>query len=241
MTLHLLWPVRGQTGQMDAMLKRSVDVALSLIGLIALSPVMLLIAVAIRCESPGPALFRQVRLGYRGREFELYKFRKFKDGPAAAGLAVTLKNDPRMTPIGRILERSKLDELPQLWNILIGDMSLVGPRPETLDFAECFVGGFKLVHEFRPGLFGPSQAMFRNESSLYPPGRDPHEFYRNVLFPAKAAIDLEYFSQRTLRSDFGWIVKGILAVTGLFTVPIAAALRFSDPGGSSAADRNAAD
>lgn len=240
MTLHLSWPVRGRTGQADAVLKRSVDVALSLIGLMVLSPIMLLIAVAIRLESPGPALFRQVRLGYRGREFQLYKFRKFADGPAA-GLAVTLKNDPRMTPIGRILERSKLDELPQLWNILMGDMSLVGPRPETLDFAECFVGGFKLVHEFRPGLFGPSQAIFRNESSLYPPDQDPHEFYRNVLFPAKAAIDLEYFGQRTLLSDFGWIVKGVLAVTGFFTVPIAADLSLNDRAGSSAAGSNAAD
>jgi lipopolysaccharide/colanic/teichoic acid biosynthesis glycosyltransferase len=221
MTIYQLYPDRLPGRRLDAALRRCVDMALSLIGLIIAAPLMLLIVVAIRLDSPGPSLFRQVRLGQRGRQFRLYKFRKFVDGPGATGPAVTLKNDPRMTRVGRMLERSKLDELPQLWNILIGDMSLVGPRPETLDFAECFIGRFKTVLEFRPGLFGPSQAMFRNECTLYPAERDPHEFYRSVLFPSKAAIDLEYFDQRTFLSDFLWVFRGVLAVIGLGTVPLA--------------------
>jgi len=221
MTIYQLYPRRLSSRQLDTALRRCVDVVLSLIGLIVFAPLMLLIVVAIRFDSPGPSLFRQVRVGQHGRQFRLYKFRKFVDGPGATGPAVTLKNDPRMTRVGRMLERSKLDELPQLWNILIGDMSLVGPRPETLDFAECFIGRFKMVLDFRPGLFGPSQAMFRNECALYPAERDPHEFYRSVLFPSKAAIDLKYFDQRTFLSDFLWMLRGILAVVGLGTVPLA--------------------
>lgn len=195
--------------------RRTLDAALALAVLVELAPVLLLIAVMIRIESPGPALFRQVRLGRGGRLFRLYKFRKFRHEADTAGRAVTLKGDPRMTRIGRLLERAKLDELPQLWNILVGNMALVGPRPETLNFADCFHDGYWKVLDYTPGLFGPSQAMFRNESSLYPPDRDPHEFYRTVLFPAKARIDLRYYPRRTMMSDIGWIIRGVLAVLGL--------------------------
>jgi lipopolysaccharide/colanic/teichoic acid biosynthesis glycosyltransferase len=184
-------------------------------GLAAFAPAMLVIGVMIRIETPGPVFFRQIRLGCGGRPFRLCKFRKFKHGANAMGRAVTLENDPRLTRIGRILERSKLDELPQLWNVLVGDMSIVGPRPETLDFADCFEHGYQMVLDHTPGLFGPSQAIFRNESSLYPANGDPHEFYQAVLFPTKARIDLLYFSRRTLVSDVGWIIRGALAVVGL--------------------------
>lgn len=200
---------------MDRAAKRAFDVTLATIGLVAFLPVMLLIAIAIRLETPGPVLFRQVRLGQRGHYFRLYKFRKFAHCSTASGPAVTLKNDPRMTRVGRTLERTKLDELPQLWNILVGEMSVVGPRPETLDFAECFTGGRRAILDHRPGLFGPSQAIFRNESALYPAGRDPHEFYRTVLFPAKAEIDLRYFRERTIVSDLFWVIRCVLAVAGL--------------------------
>jgi lipopolysaccharide/colanic/teichoic acid biosynthesis glycosyltransferase len=176
---------------------------------------MLMIAAAIRIETPGPVFFSQVRLGQGGRHFRLHKFRKFADRADVTGRAVTLKNDPRMTRVGRILERSKLDELPNLWNVLIGDMSVVGPRPETLDFADCFQGGYRAVLDYRPGLFGPSQALFRNESSVYPENCDPHEFYRTVLFPAKARIDLLYFPRRTVISDLDWTIRSALAVIGL--------------------------
>jgi lipopolysaccharide/colanic/teichoic acid biosynthesis glycosyltransferase len=196
---------------MTAALRRPFDVVAAAAGLVVLAPFMLAVAIAIRLGSPGPALFRQLRLGRDGRPFYLYKFRKFEDR-ADSGRAVTLKNDPRMTRIGRLLERTKLDELPQLWNILIGDMSLVGPRPETLNFADCFREGYQRVLDYTPGLFGPSQAMFRNESGLYPADRDPEEFYRAVLFPTKARIDLVYFSRRSILSDIRWIIRGILAV-----------------------------
>lgn len=205
-------PARQPT---DALARRVFDLALALAGLVLLAPLMLPIALLIRLDTPGPVLFRQPRLGQGGHRFWLYKFRKFTDGPHAVGLAVTLKDDPRMTRVGRWLERAKLDELPQLWNILVGDMSVVGPRPETLDFADCFAGEYEGILDYRPGLFGPSQATFRNESSFYPAGLDPHEFYRAILFPAKAQIDLSYFPTRTMMSDIGWIIRGLLAVAGV--------------------------
>jgi lipopolysaccharide/colanic/teichoic acid biosynthesis glycosyltransferase len=205
---------RAHARAISSLTRRALDVAIALTALIELAAAFLLIAIMIRIESPGPAFFRQVRLGRGGRPFHLYKFRKFRHETNTKGRAVTLKDDPRMTRIGRLLERTKLDELPQLWNILVGDMSIVGPRPETLDFADCFDDGYQKVLDYTPGLFGPSQAIFRNESSLYPSDRDPHEFYRAVLFPAKARIDLLYYPRRTIMSDIGWIIRGGLAVLG---------------------------
>ena len=106
-----------------------------------------------------------------------------------------------------MLAATKLDELPQLWNVLRGDMSLVGPRPESLAFSDCFRNGFEKIHKHKPGIFGPCQVLFRNESRLYPAGVAAVEFYRHVLFPTKAKIDLAYFEHRTLVSDLGWILR----------------------------------
>lgn len=184
-------------------------------GLVLLAPLFVLLAIAIKVETPGPILFSQIRLGRDGRHFRLYKFRKFRHDSDTTGCAVTVRNDSRMTRVGRFVERTKLDELPQLWNVLIGDMSLVGPRPETLDFADCFTGPFLRILDHTPGIFGPCQVIFRNESALYPEGQDPHEFYRIVLFQQKASIDLECFAKRSVLSDLGWIVRGSLAVFGI--------------------------
>jgi lipopolysaccharide/colanic/teichoic acid biosynthesis glycosyltransferase len=113
-----------------------------------------------------------------------------------------------------------LDELPQLWNILKGDMAIVGPRPETFELASCFSGHYLRILDYRPGIFGPNQVLFRNESSFYPEDSNPEQFYRDVLFPFKANIDLEYFSSRTLVSDIGWIIRGILAVFDWRSLPV---------------------
>lgn len=196
-------------------MRRAFDVAGALTALIAFAPLILVIAILIRADSPGPVFFRQLRLGRGGRHFRLYKFRKFSHAPHRGGFGVTLPDDPRMTRVGRLLERSKLDELPQFWNILVGDMSFVGPRPETLDFADCFEDGYEKVLTYLPGLFGPNQAIFRNESALYPESCDPHAFYRAVIFPAKARNDLQYFPRRTMLSDLGWIIRGALSVIGV--------------------------
>ena len=115
-----------------------------------------------------------------------------------------------MTEMGRILAATKLDELPQLWNVLRGDMALVGPRPETLNFTDCYRNGFEKILEHKPGIFGPCQVLFRHE--IYPAGVDVMEYYRRVLFPAKAKIDLACYLRRTLASDLGWILRAASAI-----------------------------
>jgi lipopolysaccharide/colanic/teichoic acid biosynthesis glycosyltransferase len=185
------------------------DIALALLGLVVAAPLMVVIAGLVRLDSPGNAIFSQQRLGLGGRVFLMHKFRKFPSDWGDRGAAVTVAADARMTRLGRFLERTKLDELPQLWNILVGEMSFVGPRPETLRFADLFTGEFARVHDFVPGIFGPNQVAFRNESLLYPPDEDPEHFYRRKLFPEKARNDLDYFRRATLGSDLWWIGKGL--------------------------------
>ena len=195
--------------------RRAFDIAFAAAALTALALVMALVALAILAEGGGPVLFSQTRLGKEGRHFRLLKFRKFAADAGRGGPAVTRRGDPRMTRVGRFLERTKLDELPQLWNILSGDMSVVGPRPESLAFAGCFSTRYRGVLRFKPGIFGPCQVMFRNEGGLYQDGCDPEEYYSRVLFPLKAHADLTYFRNRTMRSDLRCIAHGVLAVLGL--------------------------
>ena len=173
---------------------------------------MALVVVAILLESGRPILFCQLRLGRNGQPFRIYKFRKFYPTCGSDGAGVTVKGDSRMTPLGYWLERTKLDELPQLWNIFVGEMSFVGPRPESIKFADCFDDRYREVLAHTPGIFGPNQVFFRSERELYPADEDPEAFYRQVLFPMKADIDLAYFSSRSLLQDVGWIVRGVLAV-----------------------------
>lgn len=194
---------------MNRFAKRAMDIALALLGLTLGAPLIALIALLVRLDSPGRAIFSQPRLGVGGRVFRMHKFRKFPDNWGTKGAAVTVAADARMTRLGRILERTKLDELPQLWNILRGEMSFVGPRPETPNFKDLFVGELAGVHEYVPGIFGPNQVAFRNESQLYPPDQDPETFYREQLFPQKARNDIAYFGRATLWSDIGWILRGL--------------------------------
>ncbi len=199
--------------------RRALDCLVVFVVLICLAPLMAAIAAAIWVESGGPVFFSQARLGRGGERFRLHKFRKFHAQESPSGLAVTLKNDSRMTCVGRVLERTKLDELPQLWNIVVGEMALVGPRPESLAFADCFDGAYNRGLDYRPGLFGPSQVVFRNESAFYELGCDPEAFYRSVLFPLKANVDLAYFPHRTMLSDAGWAIHSVLAVFGWSFLP----------------------
>jgi lipopolysaccharide/colanic/teichoic acid biosynthesis glycosyltransferase len=198
----------------DVRLRRALDVTVAGLAMCVLSPVFLIVALAIRIESGGPILYSQLRLGQNGRPFSIFKFRKFKASCDLHGYPLTLDGDDRLTRVGRILVATKLDELPQLWNVLRGNMSLVGPRPESLAFNDCFRNGFEAILKHKPGLFGPCQVVFRHESRLYPADGSAAEFYREVLFPAKAKVDLAYFSRRTLASDLGWILRaaGVIAL-----------------------------
>ncbi|MBX6426561.1 MAG: sugar transferase [Variibacter sp.] len=198
----------------SAALRRATDLVLAAAAALLLAPVMLAVAVAIWVDTGPPILFSQLRLGRQGRLFRMYKFRKFATNCGTEGSPLTVEGDRRLTAVGRILAATKLDELPQLWNVLKGEMSIVGPRPESLAFADCFRDGFERLLDHKPGLLGPSQILFRHEGRLYPPDMDPSDFYRKVLFPTKGRIDLAYFPRRTFASDLGWIARGTLAVFG---------------------------
>jgi lipopolysaccharide/colanic/teichoic acid biosynthesis glycosyltransferase len=198
----------GPSFGMDVGVRRTLDILCAGMAAFALAPLILIVVIVIWIESGGPILFSQLRLGQYGRPFRMYKFRKFAPDCDNHGCPLTVEGDGRLTAVGRVLARTKLDELPQLWNVLRGDMSLVGPRPESIAFTDCFRNGFERVLEHKPGLFGPCQIMFRHENKLFPAGVAAVEFYRKVLFPAKAEIDLAYFSRRTLVSDLGWIFRG---------------------------------
>lgn len=198
---------------------RIMDPIIASAGLVLLGPIMMLVGLAIWIDSGRPIFFSQVRLGQSGRPFRIHKFRKFHKESGTAGCGVTIKDDGRLTRLGNFLERTKLDELPQLWNILKGDMSAVGPRPESLDFADCFTRSYLRVLEHKPGIFGPNQFYFRDEGSLYPHECDREIFYREVLFPLKADIDLAYFAHRTIAADIGWIICGVLAIFGVRRLP----------------------
>jgi len=191
------------------MTKRVLDVIFASLGLFLAAPLLVLLAVLIKVDSPGRVIFSQPRLGKGGKPFRLHKLRKFPDHWDSAGPGVTVAGDARMTRIGRYLERTKLDELPQLWSILRGEMSFVGPRPESLRYADLFRGELAEVLDYVPGIFGPNQIAFRNESELYPPDRDPDDFYRRVLFPQKAKADIAYFRGASLWSDLAWIARGL--------------------------------
>jgi lipopolysaccharide/colanic/teichoic acid biosynthesis glycosyltransferase len=201
--------------------RRGFDIILSALALIVLSPVMLLISLAVYLDGARPIFFEQTRLGVDGRPFKMYKFRKFRADCGTSGAPLTVEGDCRMTRIGKILAATKLDELPQFWNVLRGDMAIVGPRPESMAFADCFQGGYEEILRHKPGLIGPSQVVFRHEAKLYPDGEDPCIFYRQVLFPAKAGLDLAYFKSRTIVSDMKIILKCAQAILNVH--PIAAA------------------
>ena len=135
---------------------RVLDVVFAAAGLAILLPLFLLISLAILVDTGRPILFAQTRLGLGGRHFRMLKFRKFRNDVGPDGLPLTMPNDERLTPVGKFIDTTKLNELPQLWNVLSGDMSIVGPRPETLDFADCFVGRYQGVLDYKPGILGPS-------------------------------------------------------------------------------------
>lgn len=168
---------------------------------------MVLIAIAIAIESGRPVLFAQFRVGRDGRPFRMLKFRKFHRS-CHRGPPLTLADDDRMTVIGRILRGTKLDELPQFWNVLAGDMSIVGPRPEAMAFADCFAGDLARILAHKPGILGPSQVIFRNECALYPLDSDPaHSIARSCSPPRLASISITTSAALLLRMSDGSLVR----------------------------------
>ena len=182
------------------MAKRALDLLISGLGLILLSPLLLFLALWIKLDSPGPILYRGKRVGQDGRPFLMYKFRTMVLGAKQQGPAVTYRDDPRITRAGRFLRRTKLDELPQFLNVLKGEMSLVGPRPEDPSYVALYTPEQRRVLSVKPGITGPTQLEYRDEASMLH-GESVDEEYVTRIMPQKLKLDLEYVSNRSLVMD----------------------------------------
>ena len=181
------------------LLRAILDRAVAAAGLVLLSPLFATVALAIVLESGLPVLFRQRRIGRFGRPFTLYKFRSMS--PAGPGALITGRNDNRITRLGRVLRKYKIDELPQLWNVLRGDMSLVGPRPEVPAFVEPHADVWRIVLAVRPGITDLASLLYRNEEELLAAVDDVEQHYRSAILPEKLALNAEYLQTRSLASD----------------------------------------
>jgi lipopolysaccharide/colanic/teichoic acid biosynthesis glycosyltransferase len=181
--------------------KRSFDVLLSLVGLLLVSPFLLLIVVLIKLASPGPVLYRGVRVGRYGKSFRILKFRTMVVDAERQGGSATAGDDPRLTSIGRVLRRYKLDELPQLFNVLTGDMSFVGPRPEVQKYVDRYSGDEKSILRLRPGITDWASIWNSNEAAVLEGSSDPEKTYEELILPTKIALQLKYLQNHSFFTD----------------------------------------
>jgi lipopolysaccharide/colanic/teichoic acid biosynthesis glycosyltransferase len=193
--------------------KRAFDLLISATLLAAFALPMLLIAAWVKLDSPGPALFRQVRVGRHGALFTIHKFRTMAH--AAGGLGLTVGQDARITRAGQMLRRLKLDELPQLWDVLRGAMSLVGPRPDLPSYVADYPADLReRVLRVRPGITDPASLAFRNEAELLAQAPDPERAYRERILPAKLKLSADYADRATLWTDLRLIARTALLLLG---------------------------
>ncbi len=183
------------------MIKRLFDILVSAAALLLLLPLFLLLALAVALTSSGGAFFKQVRVGRGGQEFGLLKFRSMRPGSEAIGQITVGGRDPRITGIGYALRKTKLDELPQLWNVLIGDMSIVGPRPEVPKYVAMYSTEQRAVLNVRPGITSLASIAYINENEVLGSSTDPERTYVEEVMPAKLALDLRYVREQSLELD----------------------------------------
>ena len=185
------------------------DRIISLIGILLLSPLYLIIAVLIKLKMPGgPVLFRQKRIGQYGKSFTMYKFRTMK--VAHSGSSVSVKGETRITPLGAKLRKYKLDELPELWNVFIGDMSFVGPRPDVPGYADKLKGDDRKILLLKPGITGPASLNYRNEEELLAEKDDPVTYNDEVIFPDKVRINFNYLKHWNFFLDIRIIIYTVI-------------------------------
>lgn len=195
------------------MLKRLFDFCVSAAGLIILSPALLLIAALIRLDSRGSIFFRQERVGQFGRIFKIHKFRTMIVDAELRGMQITVGADPRVTKVGAFLRRYKLDELPQLIDVFVGDMSLVGPRPEVPRYVACYPKALReLVLSVRPGITDRASIEFKDENQILGRTTDPHQAYVNEVLPIKLGYYAEYVRNRSLLKDIQIILLTLRAI-----------------------------
>lgn len=192
--------------------KRVFDLITSAIGLLLLSPVFAVIAVLVKSSSRGPILFRQQRVGKDGRLFRVLKFRSMVDGAEHKGKSITSNSDPRVTSLGLVLRKWKLDELPQLWNVLIGEMSLVGPRPEVPSYVVNYTSEQRQVLKIRPGITDPASIRYRNEGGVLDQSDAPELLYREKILPEKLSLNIEYLKDISFTRDFSLVVATLRSI-----------------------------
>lgn len=190
-------------------LKWIFDRLMALIGLLILWPVLLVVAILIKVKMPGgPVIFTQMRVGRNGRLFTMYKFRSMTVGHG--GSSVSVAGESRITPLGATLRHYKLDELPELWNVLIGDMSFVGPRPDVPGYADQLKGKDREVLKLRPGITGPASLKYRDEEDLLAKQSDPQKYNDEMIFPDKVRINLYYLHHYSFIKDIEMIICTVL-------------------------------
>jgi lipopolysaccharide/colanic/teichoic acid biosynthesis glycosyltransferase len=195
--------------------KRSFDILGASCGLFFLVPAACVLALVLKLTSPGPVFYYQKRIGRRGRVFTCVKFRTMSSGADAQG-TITTASDTRITPIGKCLRVYKIDELPQLWNVLVGRMSFVGPRPDVPGYADRLEGDDRKMLELRPGITGPASLFFRYEEQLLADVSDPVSFNDSVIWPMKVALNLKYMAEWSFFKDIGYILVTIVPCLNRF-------------------------
>lgn len=194
------------------MLKRLFDIVISGCGIIVLCPLFLVIAIWIKLDSKGPVFYRQVRVGKENKDFRIFKFRSMKEGSDNGSLVTIGERDSRITRSGHFIRKFKLDELPQLINVFMGDMSLVGPRPEVRHYVDYWTPKQMHVLDVRPGITDPASIKFRNENQLLDKADNPEEYYINVIMQEKIRLYLEYVENYSLWYDIKLIFQTIKVV-----------------------------
>jgi lipopolysaccharide/colanic/teichoic acid biosynthesis glycosyltransferase len=193
--------------------KRFFDIIAIVLVLPAILPVMGVLVFLVRRSSPGPVFFRQQRVGFLERPFRVYKFRSMVQNAEALGSSVTAQNDPRITPLGRILRKTKLDELPQLLNVFMGDMSLVGPRPEVREIVRYYSPEMKGIFEIHPGITSVATLHLRDEEAILSRVLDPDRFYEEVLVPLKVGLAMEHLHRRSVAFDLKILCQTVWMMT----------------------------
>lgn len=193
-------------------MKRTFDILLAGVGAVLLSPLFALVAMWIQFDSGRPVLFRQLRVGRHGREFWLYKFRSMKVLAGSELGRFDAGASRRVTGVGRFLRRTKLDELPQLWNVLRGEMSIVGPRPEVRKWVEVYPERWRVVHQARPGITDPASIEFRHEEEVLAAAQDAEATYREVILPRKLDLYEAYLAKASVLEDIKIIWQTLIAV-----------------------------
>lgn len=193
-------------------MKRVFDLVAATVGLFLLSPLLLLVAIAVRVFDGAPVFFVQKRVGQFGQSFEMYKFRTMRGGSGPVGSQLTVKGDERITNCGSVLRKTKLDEFPQLLNVIKGDMSIVGPRPEVQHYVDNYTVEQKQVLELMPGITDEASIRYVNESDLLLESKNPERFYIDVVMPEKIRINLDYAKHSNLWTDFKVVLRTVFRV-----------------------------